>query len=117
MGSAEALEQNVAPRASPAPRSEEPPRPPFALPPTMRTTPTSPSATLNQWRLPNRSRPTAVARSAVTMGPVAPRSATSLALVFVSEYTKQIWLSVISYTHLRAHETDSYLVCRLLLEK
>src|SRR5665647_1563003 len=24
---------------------------------------------------------------------------------------------VISYTHLRAHETDSYLVCRLLLEK
>src|SRR5680860_705009 len=23
----------------------------------------------------------------------------------------------ISYTHLRAHETDSYLVCRLLLEK
>src|SRR5664279_5939242 len=26
------------------------------------------------------------------------------------------WNSV-SYTHLRAHETDSYLVCRLLLEK
>src|SRR5680860_174125 len=25
------------------------------------------------------------------------------------------WLAV-SYTHLRAHETDSYLVCRLLLE-
>src|SRR5680860_371624 len=24
---------------------------------------------------------------------------------------------MISYTHLRAHETDSYLVCRLLLEK
>ncbi len=24
---------------------------------------------------------------------------------------------VLSYTHLRAHETDSYLVCRLLLEK
>ena len=23
----------------------------------------------------------------------------------------------VSYTHLRAHETDSYLVCRLLLEK
>src|SRR5665647_313088 len=23
---------------------------------------------------------------------------------------------IISYTHLRAHETDSYLVCRLLLE-
>src|SRR5665647_2239962 len=26
------------------------------------------------------------------------------------------WWAV-SYTHLRAHETDSYLVCRLLLEK
>src|SRR5665647_921719 len=25
--------------------------------------------------------------------------------------------SAVSYTHLRAHETDSYLVCRLLLEK
>ena len=25
--------------------------------------------------------------------------------------------STVSYTHLRAHETDSYLVCRLLLEK
>src|SRR5664279_6230926 len=30
-----------------------------------------------------------------------------------------IWVGVgpVSYTHLRAHETDSYLVCRLLLEK
>src|SRR5680860_1747380 len=26
-------------------------------------------------------------------------------------------LDTVSYTHLRAHETDSYLVCRLLLEK
>ena len=26
-------------------------------------------------------------------------------------------LKAVSYTHLRAHETDSYLVCRLLLEK
>src|SRR5665647_2081790 len=26
-------------------------------------------------------------------------------------------LVAVSYTHLRAHETDSYLVCRLLLEK
>ena len=25
--------------------------------------------------------------------------------------------AAVSYTHLRAHETDSYLVCRLLLEK
>src|SRR5680860_81475 len=33
----------------------------------------------------------------------------------------QIWITqtpaAVSYTHLRAHETDSYLVCRLLLEK
>src|SRR5680860_1750783 len=27
------------------------------------------------------------------------------------------WARPLSYTHLRAHETDSYLVCRLLLEK
>ena len=27
------------------------------------------------------------------------------------------WCGPVSYTHLRAHETDSYLVCRLLLEK
>src|SRR5680860_1386720 len=26
------------------------------------------------------------------------------------------WDKAVSYTHLRAHETDSYLVCRLLLE-
>ena len=26
-------------------------------------------------------------------------------------------METVSYTHLRAHETDSYLVCRLLLEK
>ena len=26
-------------------------------------------------------------------------------------------IEAVSYTHLRAHETDSYLVCRLLLEK
>ena len=26
-------------------------------------------------------------------------------------------MNAVSYTHLRAHETDSYLVCRLLLEK
>ena len=26
-------------------------------------------------------------------------------------------MRAVSYTHLRAHETDSYLVCRLLLEK
>src|SRR5680860_1648468 len=27
------------------------------------------------------------------------------------------WATSVSYTHLRAHETDTYLVCRLLLEK
>ena len=30
---------------------------------------------------------------------------------------KEIKVNAVSYTHLRAHETDSYLVCRLLLEK
>ena len=29
----------------------------------------------------------------------------------------QVGILTVSYTHLRAHETDSYLVCRLLLEK
>src|SRR5665647_3854810 len=32
-------------------------------------------------------------------------------------FTKESSLDTVSYTHLRAHETDSYLVCRLLLEK
>src|SRR5665647_3271707 len=31
--------------------------------------------------------------------------------------TETQYLRAVSYTHLRAHETDSYLVCRLLLEK
>src|SRR5665647_3661829 len=31
--------------------------------------------------------------------------------------TRKQSLKPVSYTHLRAHETDSYLVCRLLLEK
>ena len=30
---------------------------------------------------------------------------------------EEIDTTSVSYTHLRAHETDSYLVCRLLLEK
>src|SRR5665647_1035946 len=30
---------------------------------------------------------------------------------------EQVSIIPVSYTHLRAHETDSYLVCRLLLEK
>ena len=29
----------------------------------------------------------------------------------------EVGVASVSYTHLRAHETDSYLVCRLLLEK
>src|SRR5665647_3400498 len=35
------------------------------------------------------------------------------------EENRSFWegLKSVSYTHLRAHETDSYLVCRLLLEK
>src|SRR5664279_6060084 len=35
----------------------------------------------------------------------------------VNEDTRDFTFSAVSYTHLRAHETDSYLVCRLLLEK
>ena len=27
------------------------------------------------------------------------------------------WMDAVSYTHLRAHETEADLVCRLLLEK
>ena len=48
-------------------------------------------------------------------------------LVRLGELTKRAWNhnvqvmvegpGPVSYTHLRAHETDSYLVCRLLLEK
>src|SRR5664279_1042490 len=38
---------------------------------------------------------------------------------FEKECEAHTWHNLIpvSYTHLRAHETDSYLVCRLLLEK
>src|SRR5665647_1185223 len=35
----------------------------------------------------------------------------------VMAYQKDAITGPVSYTHLRAHETDSYLVCRLLLEK
>ena len=35
--------------------------------------------------------------------------------VYIYHYSPP--LRAVSYTHLRAHETDSYLVCRLLLEK
>src|SRR5665647_3863046 len=35
----------------------------------------------------------------------------------VTRFMKKGSVVAVSYTHLRAHETDSYLVCRLLLEK
>ena len=35
----------------------------------------------------------------------------------LSKRIKALEQEPVSYTHLRAHETDSYLVCRLLLEK
>ena len=35
----------------------------------------------------------------------------------VKELREMTGAGTVSYTHLRAHETDSYLVCRLLLEK
>src|SRR5665647_3388805 len=37
--------------------------------------------------------------------------------LFVEKVRDIVGLYPVSYTHLRAHETDSYLVCRLLLEK
>ena len=37
--------------------------------------------------------------------------------VFLNRYVDDYCKAPVSYTHLRAHETDSYLVCRLLLEK
>ena len=38
-------------------------------------------------------------------------------IVLINEYKKGlIVLMPVPYTHLRAHETDSYIVCRLLLE-
>ena len=38
-------------------------------------------------------------------------------LISLVEIILMLMLLSVSYTHLRAHETDSYLVCRLLLEK
>src|SRR5680860_1714520 len=36
---------------------------------------------------------------------------------FLEKIDDNTFYRPVSYTHLRAHETDSYLVCRLLLEK
>src|SRR5665647_888478 len=47
---------------------------------------------------------------------VAPFTLTERARVY-SEDRIMYPMKPVSYTHLRAHETDSYLVCRLLLEK
>src|SRR5665647_2756163 len=41
----------------------------------------------------------------------------ALELAGASVCVQQGTTTAVSYTHLRAHETDSYLVCRLLLEK
>ena len=38
-------------------------------------------------------------------------------VVIMTVNIKHHYDGTVSYTHLRAHETDSYLVCRLLLEK
>ena len=40
-----------------------------------------------------------------------------LSFVLQKEEDDAEYIGPVSYTHLRAHETDSYLVCRLLLEK
>ena len=39
------------------------------------------------------------------------------AVEFILQVVLEKIVDSVSYTHLRAHETDSYLVCRLLLEK
>src|SRR5664279_5825115 len=59
-------------------------------------------------------------RSDVPLADIAASVGTSTAPTFMALTCR--WRSrpqhqSVSYTHLRAHETDSYLVCRLLLEK
>ena len=41
----------------------------------------------------------------------------SFSMFPVVDKPTRVYGNSVSYTHLRAHETDSYLVCRLLLEK
>src|SRR5665647_1620 len=51
--------------------------------------------------------------------PIRGPSSSSIASTFrggCGEHAAARSLRSVSYTHLRAHETDSYLVCRLLLE-
>src|SRR5665647_738372 len=54
---------------------------------------------------------------AVKRWTTAPTSTVVGVLSGVQRMTPNPVLLAVSYTHLRAHETDSYLVCRLLLEK
>src|SRR5665647_587298 len=50
--------------------------------------------------------------------PVIPTCAFHGVVALVDQHNNGIAvIGPVSYTHLRAHETDSYLVCRLLLEK
>ena len=60
----------------------------------------------------------------LTMNPRAANAKISTKPIFLCAKSKipietvmTICSITVSYTHLRAHETDSYLVCRLLLEK
>src|SRR5680860_950175 len=53
----------------------------------------------------------------VVAEPVKPIETTSYSFwMSASREGSLIHATAVSYTHLRAHETDSYLVCRLLLE-
>src|SRR5665647_2841129 len=47
----------------------------------------------------------------------APAPLFGLGVALTAEVTGPPATTSVSYTHLRAHETDSYIVCRLLLEK
>src|SRR5680860_1315773 len=53
-----------------------------------------------------------VAAYQADMGHIQPK----YAQIFTYNYKAADTITPVSYTHLRAHETDSYLVCRLLLE-
>src|SRR5664279_104711 len=57
------------------------------------------------------------ARSRAGRDPAAARAVDHLRVATLRRRHRQDHrLDAVSYTHLRAHETDSYLVCRLLLE-